>query len=78
MHQHHATCILQLSTLGNLDRSGGLAAVGTVRLNLVHNVKSFDDLAKDNMLPIKPGGIDGANEDWLCGSALKKEEEDDE
>ena len=61
--------LLQLSTLGNLDGGGGLATIGTVRLNFIDNIKSFNNLAKDNVLAIEPGRVDGANEDWCRRNA---------
>ena len=47
---------LQLSTLDNGDLLVGFAAAWVHRdlLDLIHNVKAFEDLSKDDMLSIKP------------------------
>mmetsp|Transcript_23830 Transcript_23830/g.54630 ORF Transcript_23830/g.54630 Transcript_23830/m.54630 type:complete len:222 (+) Transcript_23830:365-1030(+) len=54
---------LKLSAVNNHDSLGSLAALAAHRLDGLHNVHSFDDLAEHDVLPIEPGGLDRANEE---------------
>ncbi len=49
------------SVNGNLGRSA--TALGTVALNLLDDIVSFNDLAKDNVLSVQPSGLGSADKE---------------
>ena len=55
--------LFQLSAVLDGDGAAGLATVGTLGLDLLNNVLSLEDLAKDDVTAIEPGGLDGGDED---------------
>jgi len=54
---------LELTTVSNDDLLGGLAAGAAVAFNLFDNIQAFNDAAEDNVLTVKPCGLDGAKEE---------------
>lgn len=53
----------ELTTIGDHDLLGGLTRLGAVRLDLLDNVHTFDDLAEDDVLLVEPGGLGGGDEE---------------
>jgi len=58
-----ASLLLTHPTVGNLDRLGGLAGLGAELLDLLDDIHALGDLSKDNVLPIQPLRLGGAEEE---------------
>jgi len=59
LHQLH----LKLTTVLDFDGLTGHSTLVTNLLNLVHDVKSFDNLSEDTMFSIKPRSINSTDEE---------------
>ena len=57
-----AAACLELAAIGNHDRRGRLAALAADGLDGLDNVHTFGDGAEDNVLAVKPVGLDSAQE----------------
>jgi hypothetical protein len=59
------TCYLSNNLSAFLDRNllGRFTALASHLFNLVDNIQSLGNLAKDHMLSIEPRGVNGANEE---------------
>lgn len=53
---------LQLAAVGDRDLLGGLAALGAVAFELLHDIHPVHDGAEDDVLPVQPGGLGGGDE----------------
>lgn len=49
--------LLEFTRILNRDRILGLAGVGTLFFNSLDDVFTFQDLAKDNVASVQPGGL---------------------
>jgi hypothetical protein len=51
------TFLLTLAAISNGDLLGGLAALGTIGLDLLDDLHSLDDLTEDDVLSVQPLGL---------------------
>mmetsp|Transcript_12582 Transcript_12582/g.27172 ORF Transcript_12582/g.27172 Transcript_12582/m.27172 type:complete len:213 (-) Transcript_12582:10-648(-) len=57
-------CLLgQLAAVTDDNSLGGSARAGAHTLNLVNNIHALDDLAKDHVATVQPGGLDSGDEE---------------
>jgi hypothetical protein len=57
------TCFLTLAAISNGDLLGGLAALGTIGIDLLDDLHAFDDLTEDDVLAVQPLGLGRAHEE---------------
>jgi len=54
---------LELTALGNYNRLGGFAGLRANGLNLLHDIHTVNNGAKDAVLAVQPGGLNSAQEE---------------
>ena len=52
-----------MTRVGNGNNGGGLSALGSIRLDLLDELLSGNNLSEDNVLSVQPGGGDGGDEE---------------
>lgn len=75
-HASERTNSLELSRGGNHDLGAGGTRLGSDTFDGLDNVHAFDNLSKDAMLSIEPGGVSSTEEELTSvgvGSGYKKQ-----